>query len=92
MAYRFRERDGLVAAGRFPFLRRVALAVGKPAQARSFCSDRRLRVSFARLRRVASASSAGQLSSPGPVTGFGTFADHRQRAVLVLTPCSRSQR
>jgi anti-anti-sigma factor len=65
VAYRFRERGGLVAAGRFPFLRCVALAAGKPAQARSFYSDRRLRVSFARLRRMASASSAGQLSSPG---------------------------
>ena len=36
MAYRFRERGGLVAAGRFAFLRCVALAVGKSAQARKF--------------------------------------------------------
>ena len=58
MAYRFRERDGPIAAGRSLLLGRAALAAGELAQAGKLCGDREFRVSFARLRRVASARPA----------------------------------
>ena len=75
MAYRIRERDGPAAGGRFPFLRRAPLAADAPAH-----RGRKFWVSFAQLRRMASATSAGQLSPPGPVTCIGTSANHRQCA------------
>jgi hypothetical protein len=89
VAYQICEQDALVAAGRFPLLHGAALAAEEP---NTVNGDRNFRVLFARLRRMVPASPADQLSSPGPLTCFGTFADHRQRAALVVMPCSRSQR
>jgi hypothetical protein len=89
VAYQICERDALVVARRFPLLYGVALAAEEPNTVNGDCD---FRVLFARLRRLVSASSADQLSSPGPLTCSGTFADHRQHAALVVTPCSRSQR
>lgn len=87
MAYRIRERDGLVAAGRFPLLRRAALAADASAD-----RGRKFWVSYAQPRRMASATPAGQLSPPRPVTCFGTPANRRQCAAPAQTPGSRSQR
>jgi hypothetical protein len=92
VAYRFRERGGLAAAGRFPFLRCVALAVDKPAQARSFCGDRRV----AGLVCTAPSYGISQFCGSTVIAWAGhrlrDLRGPRQRAVLVLTPCSRSQR
>jgi hypothetical protein len=89
VAYQICERDAQVAAGRFPLLHGVELAAEEP---NTVDGDRNSRVLSARLRRMVSASPADQLSSPAPLACSGTFADHRQRVALVVTPCSRSQR
>ena len=87
MAYRIRERDGLAAAGRFSLLRRAALAADASAH-----HDRKLWLSLAQLRPIASAAPAGQLAPPGPVTRFGTSPNRRQCAAPVPPPGARSQR
>jgi hypothetical protein len=92
VANQARGRDGLIAAGCFPRMCRVALATSEPAQAKKVTATRKFRVSFAGPRGMASACPAGQLSSPGPRTCFGTSANHYQQAAPALTPRSRSQR
>jgi hypothetical protein len=89
VAYQICERDALVAARGFPLLHGAALAAEEP---NTVNGDRNFRVLFARLRRMVPASPADQLSSPGPLTCSGPFADHHQHAALAVTPCSRSQR
>lgn len=96
MADGIRERDGLAAAGRFPLLRRVAVAAGEPAHAwRVYGDDRTLRATIARLRPMASAGPGRCLASVVIAWAghrHAALGNRRQHAVLALMPSSPAQR
>jgi len=90
-----RERDGLAAGGRFPLLRRVAVAAGEPAQAWRVYGDRTLRATLPRLRPMASASP-GRCFASAVIDWAGhrhaALGNRRQHAVPALMPSSPAQR